>query len=170
MAKITLQNNPIETIGELPKISTNPPPFTLTKTDLSDCALQDFSGKMVVLNIFPSIDTGVCAASVRRFNQEVSSFRHTVVLCISADLPFAHKRFCESEGLNDVIPLSVFRSPDFGKEYGVIITSGALAGLLARAIVIIDKSGKVIYTEQVPEITQDPDFETALRVITQKAE
>jgi len=162
MANITLQGNRIDTAGELPARNTQAPPFTLTRTDLSDGSLSDFAGQRVVLNIFPSIDTPVCAASVRRFNAAASSLENTVVLCISADLPFAHQRFCEGEGLDRVIPLSVFRSPEFGTKYGVSITSGPLAGLLARAIVIVDPSGKVIYTEQVPEIAQEPDYEAAL--------
>ena len=166
MASITLKGNPIETIGELPSVGAKSPSFTLVKTDLSDCSLDDFGGKTVVLNIFPSIDTGVCAASVRRFNAEASAAEDAVVLCISADLPFAHKRFCEAEGLNDVIPLSSFRSRAFGKEYGVTMTTGPLSGLLSRAIVIIDKSGAVVYTEQVPEITQEPDYEAALRCLS----
>lgn len=162
MAHITLKGNPIETIGELPALNSPAPSFTLTKTDLTDCTLEDFLGKTIILNIFPSIDTSVCAASVRRFNKEASNLQDAVVLCISADLPFAHKRFCEGEGLNDVIPLSAFRSVNFGKDYGVTILTGPIAGLLSRSVVIIDKSGKVVYTEQVPEIGQDPDFEAAL--------
>ncbi len=165
MAQITLMGTPIETIGELPGINTQAPSFTLTNTDLADCGLSDFSGKTVVLNIFPSIDTAVYAASVRRFNTEVNSLKDTVVLCVSADLPFAHKRFCEGEGLENVMPLSTFRSQEFGKEYGVKITTGPLAGLLARAIVIVDPEGKVVYVEQVPEITKDPDFEAALEAL-----
>lgn len=165
MAEITLQGTPIKTVGKLPSLKTKAPEFTLAKTDLSDCHLSDFAGQQVVLNIFPSIDTSVCAASVRRFNAEASAFTDTVVLCISADLPFAHKRFCEGEGLDRVIPLSVFRSPDFGKDYGVTIATGPLAGLLSRAIVVINASGKVIYTEQVPEIAQEPDYEAALRIL-----
>lgn len=165
MTQITLQGTPIETIGELPAVKTTAPAFTLTRTDLSNASLSDFSGQTVVLNIFVSLDTSICAASVRRFNTEVSSLDNTVVLCVSSDLPFAHQRFCEAEGLEKVIPLSVFRSPEFGKDYGVKITTGPLTGLLARSIVIIDKDGKVIYTEQVPEIAQDPDFEAALQAL-----
>ncbi|RJX35779.1 MAG: thiol peroxidase [Desulfurivibrio sp.] len=165
MAHITLQGTPLETIGELPAIGTQAPAFSLTKTDLSDCTLQDFSGKKVVLNIFPSIDTSVCAASVRRFNKEAGEAKNSVVLCISADLPFAHNRFCEAEGLKNVIPLSVFRAADFGRNYGVTISTGPIKGLLARAVVIIDKSGKIAYTQQVPEITQEPDYEPALRAL-----
>ena len=166
MAQITLKGNPIETIGELPSIGTRAPSFELTKTDMSDVSLEDFAGKTIVMNIFTSLDTSVCAASVRRFNMEASRFDDTIVLCISADLPFAHKRFCEAEGLEDVIPLSVFRSPAFGDDYGVTITTGPLKGLLSRAIVIIDKSGNVIYTEQVPEIAQEPDYDSALNALT----
>ena len=165
MTQITLQGNPIETVGTLPVVNTQAPAFTLTRTDLSDANLSDFADQTVVLNIFVSLDTSICAASVRRFNAEVSSLDNTVVLCISGDLPFAHQRFCEAEGLDRVIPLSVFRSPDFGKDYGVTIATGPLSGLLARSIVIIDKDGKIIYTEQVPEIAQDPDFEAALQIL-----
>jgi len=165
MAHITLQGNPLETSGELPAIGTKAPSFSLTKTDLTDCTLQDFNGKKIVLNIFPSIDTSVCAASVRRFNKEAGEAKNSVVLCISADLPFAHNRFCEAEGLKNVIPLSVFRSAGFGRDYGVIISTGPLKGLLSRAVIIIDKSGKVAYTEQVPEITQEPDYDQTLRVL-----
>lgn len=165
MARITLQGNPITTIGELPAVNEPAPPFVLTGTDLADRSLKDFAGKTVVLNIFPSLDTSVCAASVRRFNAEAGGLDNTVVLCISADLPFAHKRFCETEGLDRVIPLSVFRAPDFGKNYGVTITSGPLTGLLSRAIVIIDGAGSVVYTQQVPEITDEPDYAAALRVL-----
>ena len=165
MAQITLQGNPIETTGELPAVNSQAPAFSLTKTDLSECSLSDFAGQSVVLNIFPSIDTDVCAASVRRFNAEASGRDNTVVLCISADLPFAHKRFCEGEGLDRVIPLSVFRSPAFGDDYGVKITTGPIAGLLSRAIVVVDSSGKITYTEQVAEIAQEPDYEAALAAL-----
>ncbi len=162
MAQISLHGNPIQTIGNLPAVTTQAPAFTLTKTDLSDSTLKDYAGKTVILNIFVSIDTSVCASSVRRFNKEAGELKNTVVLCVSADLPFAHQRFCEGEGLNNVIPLSSFRSPDFGKDYGVTITSPPMAGLLSRAIVVIDPDGKVVYTEQVPEIGQEPDYEKAL--------
>jgi thiol peroxidase len=162
MAHITFQGNPVETVGKLPKTGATAPDFSLTKTDLSDVTLNDFKGKQIILNIFPSIDTPVCAASVRRFNEEAGKLDNTVVLCISADLPFAHNRFCEGEGLKDVIPLSVFRSRTFGKDYGVEIAEGPFAGLMSRAIVIIDGKGKVVYTEQVPEITKEPDYPTAL--------
>ncbi len=166
MAQITLQGNPVQTVGNLPAVGMEAPSFKLVKTDLSEASMQDFAGKNIILNIFPSLDTSVCAASVRRFNKEAGESPDTVVLCISADLPFAHQRFCETEGLNDVIPLSVFRSPEFGRDYGVTITSGPLAGLMSRAVVIIDKSGEVAYTEQVPEITQEPDYDASLLALS----
>ncbi|WP_028488351.1 thiol peroxidase [Thiothrix lacustris] len=161
MATITLQGNPIETVGELPAVGSNAPAFTLTKTDLSEVGLQDFAGKTVILNIYPSVDTGICAASTRKFNEVASSNPNVVVLCISADLPFAHSRFCGAEGLENVVSLSTFRNADFGSNYGVTITTGPLAGLMSRAVVIV-KDGKVTYTEQVPEIAQEPDYDAAL--------
>ncbi len=166
MAIITLKGNPINTAGDLPMIGEEASPFTLTKTDLSELQSHDFKNINVVLNIFPSIDTAVCAASVRKFNEEASALPNTKVLCISADLPFAHKRFCELEGLHNVIPLSVFRHPEFGKQYGVTILDGPLAGLLARTIIIIDKMGRVLYQELVPEITQEPNYEEAILAIS----
>ena len=166
MATIKLAGDAIETSGNLPEIGTMAPGFNLTATDLGEKSLANYKGKKVVLNIFPSIDTSVCAASVRRFNKEASAQADTVVLCISADLPFAHSRFCEAEGLKDVIPLSVFRNKGFGQEYGVTITTGPLAGVLSRAVVIIDRQGKVAYTEQVPETTQDPDFDKAIAALS----
>ena len=162
MAKITLKGNEISTIGYLPAVGTQAPDFTLVKTDLAETSLKDYRGKTVVLNIFPSIDTGVCAASARRFNSEAGKRKDTVVLCVSADLPFAHNRFCEAEGLKNVVPASAFRSPDFGRNYGQTITSGVLTGLLARAVVVISPEGKVRYTEQVPEIGQEPNYRAAL--------
>lgn len=165
MAQITLQGNPIETVGALPAQGSAAPGFTLVKTDLSEASLSDFSGKKVVLNIFPSIDTGVCAASARRFNEIASQKENTVVLCVSADLPFAHKRFCEAEGLENVVPVSVFRAPEFGKDFGVTITTGPLTGLLSRAVVVIDSAGNVAYTEQVPEIVEEPNYDAALAVL-----
>lgn len=165
MATITLKGNPIETIGDLPAVGSKVPGFNLTNTDLQDSSLSDYSPKKLVLNIFPSLDTPVCAASVRKFNSEASSLKNTTVLCISADLPFAHKRFCESEGLENVQALSTFRSPQFGKDFGVEITTGPLKGLLSRAVVIVDSEGIVKYVEQVPEIAQDPDFDAALKAL-----
>lgn len=162
MTQITLKGNPIDTCGTLPQVGSTAPDFKLVGTDLSEVGLSDHAGKKIVLNIFPSIDTPVCAASARRFNQVASTEGGAVVFCISGDLPFAHGRFCEAEGLEDVIPLSVFRDHDFGENYGVRITSGPLSGLLSRAVVIIDEAGKVAYTEQVPEIAQEPDYEAAL--------
>ncbi|MCF6188162.1 MAG: thiol peroxidase [Desulfobulbaceae bacterium] len=161
MTTITFKGNPVST-GTLPAVGDKAPGFTLTATDLSNKTLADFTGKTIVLNIFPSIDTPVCAASVRRFNQEASKLDDTVVLCVSADLPFAHQRFCEGEGLDDVIPLSVFRSPEFGKDYGVLITDGPLDGLLSRAIVIIDPDGTIRYIQHVSEITEEPDYQAAI--------
>lgn len=165
MAKITLKGNPVTTIGSLPKKGSTAPDFKLTKTDLSETSLSDYKGNRVVLNIFPSIDTSTCAASVRQFNAKAQNMKNTVVLCVSMDLPFAHKRFCGAEGLKDVIPASAFRSADFGKNYGVTITDGDLTGLLSRAVVIIDGDKKVVYTEQVPEITQEPDYDKALAAL-----
>ncbi|OQX13485.1 MAG: lipid hydroperoxide peroxidase [Thiothrix lacustris] len=164
MATITLQGNPLETCGELPAVGSAAPAFTLTKTDLSDVTLQDFAGKTVILNIYPSVDTGVCAASTRKFNELASGKTDVAVLCVSADLPFAHSRFCGAEGLDNVVSLSDFRNKDFGNAYGATITTGVLAGLLSRAIVVI-KDGVVTYTEQVPEIAQEPDYDAALAAV-----
>ena len=161
MANITLKGNPLTTVGDLPAVGSTAKSFCLVGTDLAEVGLDSFKGKTVVLNVFPSIDTPVCAASVRKFNELASSRKNTVVLCVSADLPFAHGRFCEAEGLKNVHPVSVFRS-DFGKEYGLAINSGVLNGLLSRAIIVIDAQGKVVYTEQVPEITQEPNYDAAL--------
>lgn len=162
MANITLKGNAIHTEGNLPSVGSAAPDFSLTKTDLSDVSLKDFKGKKVVLNIFPSLDTSVCATSVRKFNAEAEKLNNTVVLCISRDLPFAHNRFCSVEGLDKVIPLSELRNNDFGKKYGLIISNGPMAGLFSRAVVVLDENGKVTYTEQVPEIVQEPDYEKAL--------
>ncbi len=165
MAEITLQGNPIHTCGELPAVGSDAPDFVLTKTDLADVSLKDFAGKKVVLNIFPSIDTPVCAISVRKFNEELQKIENTVVLCASLDLPFAHGRFCEAEGLGDVIPVSELRERAFGEAYGVRVVDGALEGLFSRAVVVIDENGKVVYTEQVPEIAQEPDYAAALNAL-----
>ncbi len=165
MAKITLKGNEITTVGNLPAVGSKAPDFSLTKTDLSLASLKDFAGKKVVLNIFPSLDTAVCAASVRQFNEEASKNDNTVVLCISDDLPFAHKRFCEAEGLANVISLSEMAVRKFGEDYGVRITSGPLSGILSRAIVVIDENGNVLYTEQVPEIAQEPNYQDAIKAL-----
>ena len=165
MAKITLKGNPVTTVGDLPKVGTAAPGFALVKQDLSIAALKDFAGKRVVLNIFPSIDTPTCAVSVRKFNQEAGKLADTVVLCISKDLPFAQKRFCGAEGLEKVMTLSDFRGTSFGKDYGVTIADGALNGLFARAVVVIDKTGKVAHTELVGEIANEPNYQKALAAI-----
>jgi len=165
MAKITLKGNAIQTAGNLPGVGTIAPNFKLTKTDLSDVSLSDFAGKKVILNIFPSLDTSVCAASVRRFNAEAEKLPNTVVLCISRDLPFAHNRFCTTEGLKNVVTLSELRDDNFSKAYSVKIVDGPMAGILSRAVVVLDTKGKVVYSEQVPEITQEPDYESALKAV-----
>jgi thiol peroxidase len=162
MARVTLGGNPVNTIGELPAVGSEAPDFKLTKNDLSDVSLKDFAGKKVVLNIFPSVDTSVCAASVRRFNQEAAKLAGTVVLCISADLPFAFSRFCGAEGIDKVTSLSTMRGGGFGKAYGVRMVDGPLEGLLARSIVVVDAGGKVTYTQLVPEIKTEPDYDAAL--------
>lgn len=163
MASITLKGNQISTVGNLPAIGETAKDFTLIKSDLSQTSLQDYKGTKVVLNIFPSIDTGVCAASVRKFNKIASEKSNTKVLCISRDLPFAQARFCGAEGLENVITLSDFNTGAFGKAYGLEIATGPLAGLHSRAVIILDENGKVIYTEQVPEITQEPNYDAALQ-------
>jgi thiol peroxidase len=162
MAQITFKGNSILTAGSLPEIGTSAPDFKVVKSDLTTMSLSDFKGKRVLLNIFPSLDTSVCAASVRKFNAEAGSLPNSVVLCISKDLPFAQKRFCAAEGLDNVITGSEYRDSNFSSAYGVSIADGPLEGLLSRAIVVIDEEGKVVYTEQIPEITQEPDYEKAL--------
>lgn len=165
MAKITLAGNPIHTSGSLPTVGSKASDFVLVKDDLSTATLADFKGKKVVMNIFPSLDTGTCAASVRRFNAEASKLDNTVVLCISRDLPFAQKRFCGAEGLDNVVTLSDFRSGKFSNDYGLEMVDGPLAGLSSRSVVILDESGKVSYTEQVPEIVDEPNYEKALAAL-----
>ena len=165
MAKVTLKGNEIHTNGELPKVGTEAPDFKGVKSDLSELSLSDLKGKKVVINVFPSLDTSVCAASVRRFNKEAASHPDTVVLAVSKDLPFAHGRFCTTEGIENVIPLSDFRFSDFDESYGVRMADGPLGGLLARAVVIVGKDGKVAYTELVPEITQEPDYDKAIEAV-----
>ena len=166
MAQITFKGNSTLTVGSLPGIGTPAPDFKVVKADLSTMSLNDFKGKKVLLNIFPSLDTSVCAASVRKFNVEATSLPNSVVLCISKDLPFAQKRFCAAEGLDNVITGSEYRDSNFSSAYGVSIADGPLEGLLSRAIVVIDEEGKVVYTEQVPEITQEPDYDKALAAVT----
>jgi len=165
MANITLKGSPISTVGNLPALGSQAPAFSLVKTDLSTVTDRDLRGKRVVLNIFPSVDTPTCAASVRRFNVEASKLPNTIVLCVSKDLPFAHARFCAAEGLKDVHGVSDFRSPGFGIDYGVTIATGPIQGLLSRAVVVIDPSGKVIHTEQVAEIANEPDYAKVIAVL-----
>lgn len=165
MTQITLKGNPVQTAGALPRAGTPAPDFSLTKSDLTVAHLKDYTNQTILLNIFPSLDTEVCAKSVRTFNELMFKNPHITVLCISADLPFAQKRFCGIEGLNKVTNLSCFRSADFGKDYGVTIQDGPLQGLLSRAIVLIDPKGIVQYTEQVSEITDEPDYQAILRFL-----
>lgn len=165
MATITLKGNQIHTSGDLPAIGTKAPDFVLTGGDLKDVSLKDFAGKKKVLNIVPSLDTPVCATSTRRFNQEADKLGGAVILTVSNDLPFAQKRFCAAEGIASVVPLSELRSRDFGNDYGIRITDGPMAGLLGRAVVVIDEDDKVIYTEQVPEIAQEPNYEAVLTAL-----
>lgn len=165
MADITLGGNPVKTSGELPQTGTKAPDFTLVKTDLSTASLADFKGSRVVLNIFPSVDTGTCAASVRKFNEKASGLENTKVLCISRDLPFAQNRFCGAEGLNNVISLSDFRDGSFGKSYGLTIANGPLEGLHSRVVIVIDENGTVKYTEQVAEIKDEPNYDNALAAL-----
>jgi thiol peroxidase len=162
MANITLKGNAIHTEGELPKVGAKAPDFKLTQADLKDVSLESFAGKKKILNIVPSLDTPVCAISTRRFNQEGGKLPNTVVLVISNDLPFAQKRFCTTEGLANVVALSELRTRDFGRDYGVRIADGPLAGVLSRAVVVLDEHDHVVYTEQVPEIAQEPDYDKAL--------
>jgi thiol peroxidase len=165
MASITLGGNPIHTNGELPKVGSQAPDFQLVKTDLSLATLADFAGSRLVLNIFPSIDTGVCATSVRTFNQKASTLDNTKVLCISRDLPFAQKRFCGAEGIENVENLSDFKNGSFGENYGLTITDGPLAGLHSRVVIVLDENGVITHAEQVPEIAQEPNYEMALAVL-----
>lgn len=170
MANITFQGKPARTVGELPEPGRQAPDFVLTKTDLTDITLSELSGKKVILNIFPSIETTVCAESVRRFNQAAEQLDNTMVLCVSRDLPFAHQRFNTAEGIDNVISVSELRSLDFGERYGVRIAEGPLAGLLSRAVVVIDEGGRVIYTQQVPEIAQEPDYASVLEAAASMGE
>jgi thiol peroxidase len=164
MATITFKGTPIHTIGELPAQGSSAPDFVLVKQDLSETVLADYKGKRLVLNIFPSIDTGVCAMSVRKFNEKAAALKNTVVLCVSMDLPFAQSRFCGAEGIKNVVTASSFRSA-FGDHYGVTIADGPLAGLLSRAVVVVSETGKVLNTEQVPEIAQEPNYDAALAAL-----
>ncbi len=164
MTEITFRGTPLQTVGTLPAVGEQAPDFTVTGTDLADVTPASFAGKTLVLNIFPSVDTGVCATSVRTFNERAAGRDNVAVLNVSADLPFALSRFCGAEGIENVSSASVFKS-DFGTTYGVTMADGPLAGLLSRAVVVIDADGKVAYTEQVPEIGQEPDYDSALAAI-----
>jgi thiol peroxidase len=165
MATITLGGNPIHTSGELPKIGSKAPEFELVKTDLSKARLSDFAGSKVILNIYPSVDTGTCATSTRTFNAKASQTENTKVLCIARDLPFAFNRFCGAEGLNNVICLSDFQTGNFGKDYGLEIIDGVFTGLHSRVVIVLDENGVIQYTEQVPEIANEPNYEAALAAL-----
>lgn len=164
MAQITLKGDPINTVGDLPAVGAAAPAFTLTTAELGETSLADYAGKTVVLNIFPSLDTPVCATSVRQFNQ-LAAEKDATVLCISADLPFAQARFCGAEGIENVATLSSFRHAAFGDDYGMHIVDGPLAGVLGRAVVVIDGEGTVKYTELVPEIVQEPNYDAAMAAL-----
>ncbi|MGO4819304.1 thiol peroxidase [Flavobacterium sp. W22_SRS_FP1] len=165
MASITLGGNPINTSGELPKVGSQLADFKLIQNDLSVASLSNFSGKKLILNIFPSVDTGTCAASVRKFNESAGNLDNTAVLCISRDLPFAQKRFCGAEGLENVVNLSDFQEGDFGKKNGLEIVDGPLAGLHSRVLIVADANGIITYVEQVPEIADEPNYEAALAAL-----
>ena len=165
MANIKFKGSPIHTVGDLPRVGSVTPDFALVKTDLSEAKLADFKGKKVVLNIFPSVDTGVCAASVRRFNKEASECKDVTVLCISRDLPFAQARFCGAEGLDKVVTLSTMRGAAFLQDYGVAFATGPLVGLTARAVIVLDEQDKVLHSELVPEVAQEPDYAAALAAL-----
>lgn len=164
MAEITFRAKVFHTSGNLPTIG-KPPNFLLTKSDLSDVSLENFSKKKIIMNIFPSIDTTVCATSVRKFNERAANLKNTVVLCISADLPFAHARFCGAEGIKNVVTLSEFRKHSFGEDYGVRIIDGPLAGLLARSVIVLDENGNILHTELVKEIGNEPNYEAAISAL-----
>jgi thiol peroxidase len=162
MAQVTLKGNPIHTNGDLPQVGAKAPDFKLTAGDLKDVTLADFRGKKKILNIVPSLDTAVCATSTRKFNQTGGKLPNTVVLVVSADLPFASKRFCTTEGLENVVPLSLMRDRSFARDYGVLLQDGPLEGICARAVVVVDENDKVVYRQLVPEIGQEPDYDAAL--------
>ena len=165
MTKITLKGNETKTMGKLPKVGKKAPGFKLIKNDLTTASLKDFKGSKILLNITPSLDTGVCATSLRKFNEAAAGVENSVIINVSRDLPFAQARFCGAEGIEKAMTLSDFRSGKFGKKYGVTIKTGPLKGLHSRAVVVIDEKGKVLYTEQVPELTQEPNYEAALAAL-----
>ncbi|MBK7703446.1 MAG: thiol peroxidase [bacterium] len=167
MAETTLKGKAVQTRGPLPRKGKAAPPFSLVKTDLTQTGLDDYAGRRLVLNIFPSLDTPVCATSVRKFNTLAGSMPNTTVLCVSADLPFAAHRFLTAEGLDDLVSASCFRNPEFGESYGVTMMDGPLRGLLARSVVVVDEHGVVIHTELVPDIGQEPDYDAVEAVLTQ---
>jgi thiol peroxidase len=165
MATVALDGTPAHTYGTLPAVGTTAPPFELVGTDLRNTTLRDFSGKRKILSIVPSLDTGVCALSTRRFEEKTVGLRNTVVLVISADLPFAQKRFCQSEGIENVKTLSLMRGRGFAKDYGVLITDGAFEGVAARAVLVLDEDDTVLYSELVPDIGSEPDYDAAIRAL-----
>jgi thiol peroxidase len=165
MAKITFKGNPVNTSGNLPSKGSKAPEFSLVKSDLSSLSLSELKGKKLLLNIFPSVGTSVCSTSIRKFNQMAAGMANTMVLAISKDLPFAHKDFCSTEGITNVVTLSGFRDTAFGKAYGVDTLDGPFAGLYARSVVVLDEAGKVIYTQLVPDTTQEPDYDAALNAL-----
>ena len=165
MAQTALQGNPVQLSGDLPAVGSTAPDFSLTAGDLSDVTLATYAGKKKLLNIVPSLDTGVCAASTKKFNEPMAGRDDAVALVISADLPFASGRFCSAEGITNVINLSMMRSRNFAKDYGVLIVDGPLAGITARAVVVLDADNRVIYTQLVPEITQEPDYAAAMAAL-----
>ena len=165
MAQITLHGNPVKTVGELPQTGEKAKDFTLVKGDLSRVGLNDFKGRKLILNIFPSLDTGTCAASVRHFNQVAASMKDNTVLCIYRDLHFAQERFCGAEGSKNVVTLSDFVSGEFGKNYGLEMADGPLAGLHSRVVIIVDENGTVVYTQQVPEIVDEPNYDEVLKAL-----
>lgn len=167
MSTITLKGVPFHTSGTLPMVGTYAPDFTVTKVDLSEIKLKNYLGQKIILNIFPSLDTPTCATAMLHFNEIANQFSHILVLCVSVDLPFAQKRFCASQHLENVHPVSVFRHTQFGKDYGVSIIDGPLTGLLTRAVVVLDEHGKIIYTQQVPEISEEPNYTAILSAIKQ---
>jgi thiol peroxidase len=165
MAKLTLKGEPVNSSGNLPAIGSKAPDFNLVKSDLTNLKLSELKGKKVILSIFPSQETGTCSAQIRRFNKIAAGKKNVMVLGISKDLPFAHKRFCESEGITNVVTLSGYRDQEFGKLYGVDVLNGVFGGLYARSVIIIDENGKVVYTQQVPEMANEPDYDEVLAAL-----
>ena len=165
MAQTALRGNPVNTAGDLPAVGSNAPEFVLAGSDLGSVTSADFAGQRVVLNIFPSLDTATCATSVRTFNERAVGLENTAVLCVSADLPFAHGRFCVAEGIENVTTASTFKNPEFMSDFGIGMVDGPLAGLCARSVVVLDENGTVLYTELVPEISSEPDYDSAIAAL-----